>query len=263
MSNEDRVVIELDGVVGVSDIGPRPKDEDFIIAQRVITESGHHLEIAILLDGMGGGVAGEMASESAGSAFIEACAIIADDMEPSTSADERDTSWEMCVIAANRAVEQVANKEGGRSGTTLTGIILMRDEDGRIAWSDLVHVGDSRAYISRRGQATLLSEDHSMTGEMMRAGYIEIHEIEKTHGHNVLTMSLGGPDELEPMIKELNVVKGDMIILCCDGVWGPLHTETGLWLSEESDVKEMSKAMVAEALNRGSKDNCSILIWSI
>lgn len=263
MSNEERVKITLEGAAGVSAVGLRPKDEDFIIGQKIVTNSGNSLEIAVVLDGMGGGVAGERASESAGSAFIEACSVMSEDMHTSTSFEERANSWDLCIIAANRAVESVAKNEGGRSGTTFTGIILMRSDEGKIMWSDLVHVGDTRAYLEKDGQVSLLSEDHSMTGEMVRAGYIELHQIEETHGRNVLTMSLGGPDELKPMIKEIELTSEDNVILCCDGVWGPLHTIEGLWIPEVDDAFEKCQKMVDEALERGSTDNCSILIWSL
>jgi len=263
MSDEDRVNITLQSVFGISKIGLRPKDEDYIVASDILTDSSHNLEVAILLDGMGGGAAGEKASQNAGLAFIEVCEILGAGLSPESEASERHAFWLTCVKTCNMAVEQVAKQEGGRSGTTLTAVIVMRDGAGLPAWGDLVHVGDTRAYVGSGKEFVLHSEDHSMTGEMLRAGYIKIHEIEKTHGHNVLTMSLGGPDELIPQIIELDLFPGDEILLCCDGVWGPLHSETGLWVPQSDDRSKVIEMMVDEALSRGSKDNCSALIWSL
>ena len=71
-------------------------------------------------------------------------------------------------------------------------------------------------------------------------------------------MSLGGPDDLNAQIDTIDLQSGDVLLLCCDGVWGPLHTESGMWLGTMS-----SEEITKEALDRGSTDNCSALFWMI
>lgn len=245
----DRVFVDLSGVDATSLKGKRPKDEDYIIASSV----QNRIEVAVILDGMGGGAAGEKASEYGGKAFVESASL-----SKLTSVKSRRKSLNLCIKAANLAVDNISTEHKSRSGSTITAILVKRGMKGSIKWAVMAHVGDTRAYRIRDGEVTLLSQDHSMTGEMVRAGYIELHQIEETHGKNVLTMSLGGPDELNPQVEEVELTNGDIIMLCCDGVWGPLHTEQGM------EVKSLSSIEIAnEALARGSTDNCSILFWTL
>ena len=53
----------------------------------------------------------------------------------------------------------------------------------------------------------------------------------------------------------------ERFVLCCDGVWGPLHTEEGLWLPDMDE--EVARSMVDEALRMGSRDNCSVLVFDL
>ena len=246
--SEDRISVSLQGVDATSLKGLRQTDEDYIIA----SELGDNVEVSIILDGMGGGAVGDKASENGGKAFLESLKL--SNLE---SKESRKTTLGYCVKAANMAVEKISKEHQSRSGSTLTSVILKRG-DGGIEWAELVHIGDTRVYRIRGDETTLLTNDHSMTGEMVRSGYIELHQIEETHGKNVLTMSLGGPDDLNAQIDTIDLQSGDVLLLCCDGVWGPLHTESGMWLGTMS-----SEEITKEALDRGSTDNCSALFWTI
>ena len=246
---EDRIAINLAKIDAISLKGKRPVDEDFIIAE----DLSNGVQVTVLLDGVGGGAKGEVASEAAGRAFVESVEL--SNLSASKSLED---SLKRCIRAANMAVEKISAESQLRSGTTITAIVAKRGDDDSIEWAKLVHIGDSRAYRVRGGIAELLSEDHSMTGEMVRAGYIQLHEIEETHGKNVLTMCLGGPAELNPQIESIELSQGDVVMLCCDGVWGPLHTEEGMWIGS-LNAEELAK----EALDRGSTDNCSVLLWEI
>jgi len=245
----DRISVNLSGVDATSMKGKRQTDEDYIIASSL----DNNIELAAILDGMGGGAVGDEASESAAKAFLDSVKL--SDLNSSKNHQE---SLSYCVKAANMAVEKISKDHQSRSGSTITSIIVKRSPEGEVEWAEIVHVGDTRAYLIRDGDVTLLTQDHSMTGEMVRAGYIELHQIEETHGKNVLTMSLGGPDEINAQINSIDIKKGDTILLCCDGVWGPLHTDQGMWLGKHSSAE-----ITQEALERGSTDNCSALFWTI
>ena len=148
----------------------------------------------------------------------------------------------------------------GVSGTTLTALVATYD-GGRPSYADLVHVGDSRCYRICEGVPHLLTEDHSVTGDMVRAGYIGIHEIEETSGSNTLTRNIGDRGISSADIYVLDLDYGICFLLCCDGVWGPLHKESGLWLpSGHLCSQASSDAIVEMAIERGSTDNCSVLI---
>ena len=260
---EDRVLVTTPNTFAESVTGLRPKDEDFIISTSYEREDGV-LFCYSLLDGMGGGTSGEKASENAGHAFAEVIEYISRDFTTATLFDQRKKSWDLCVQLANKSVEYVGIVEGGKSGSTLTALLVFKSKDGAVAWSDLVHVGDSRMYYSTANGWNLLSEDHSMTGEMVRAGYIQLHEVESTHGSNVLTMSLGSDNECKPQIQEISLSKDCLVIICCDGVWGPLHNEHGLEVPALAEgISNIPRLMIKDALDRGSTDNCSLLIATL
>ncbi|HJN56109.1 MAG TPA: PP2C family protein-serine/threonine phosphatase, partial [Candidatus Poseidoniales archaeon] len=214
-----------------------------------------------LLDGMGGGQAGEDASEQA--------AVFAVHHIKNTLGEEHmmDTGTRHHLLLesianADTGVRDLAKKIGGgaRCGSTLVVYLVIDGPVGRTC--DLAWIGDSRAYtLSDDGSATLLSNDHSTTGEMVDAGYIELWEISKTPGHNVLSRSLGSPEDEwkggEAVTVELDDV--DALLLCCDGVWGPLHGKNGLVLPEGGDVLD-AEAWVEAALAAESTDNCSALV---
>ena len=258
--DEERVINQIDAVSAASAKGPRPKDEDFILTWEM--EIGDSIVHALfLLDGMGGGKAGEKASEmGAVFAMRHISDVLAE--EHVKNLDARHEMLLESILNADRAVRALAEEigDGARCGSTLVVYLVIDGIEGRTC--DLAWIGDSRAYtLDSDGSATLRTADHSTTGEMVEAGYIELWEVSKTPGHNVLTRSLGCPED-EWKGGEVVAVDTDGIdalLLCCDGVWGPLHGKEGLTLPEGGDVLD-AEAWVVAALSAESTDNCSALV---
>jgi serine/threonine protein phosphatase PrpC len=96
---------------------------------------------------------------------------------------------------------------------------------------------------------------------MVRAGYIHVHQIPETSGNSSLTKNIGDAEGSGPDVVSISPSKGDSFLLCCDGVWDPLHVEEGFWLPTDYEShQEMVEMVVGEALARGSSDNCSALL---
>ena len=250
--------VELGGVPGMfgaSLTGKRERDEDFVAGG----EFGN-VRVAVLCDGMGGGQSGEKASEIAAGGFVKGVGTILRKHSGSWGQESsRHNAYSRVIEICHESVSSMAGG-AGLSGTTLTALVVTYDS-GSPALIDLVHIGDSRCYRVCEDEPSLITEDHSVTGDMVRAGYIEIHEIEETSGKNTLTRNIGDEGGTTADISSLDVRGGGCFLLCCDGVWGPLHTQSGLWVPKGLLCsQESADDMVGTAIERGSSDNCSVLI---
>jgi len=257
MSGPERVdLAEASWAFGASETGKRERDEDYVACD----EFGS-VRVGVLCDGMGGGQSGELASEMAARVFITGVRRIVGELGNSWSDDKaRHEAYAEVIGHCHESVGGISG--GGASGTTLTSVVATFDERGTPS-IDLVHIGDSRCYRVLDGRADLLTDDHSVTGDMVRAGYIQMHEIEETSGKNTLTKNIGDEDSSKADVSTIGSESG-AFLLCCDGVWGPLHGVSGLWLAD-SDIcsQEMAAGMVEKAIERGSSDNCSVLIINL
>ena len=257
MSGSERVdLAEASWAFGASETGKRERDEDYVACD----EFGS-VRVGVLCDGMGGGQSGELASEMAARVFITGVRRIVGELGNSWSDDKaRHEAYAEVIGHCHESVGGISG--GGASGTTLTSVVATFDERGTPS-IDLVHIGDSRCYRVLDGRADLLTDDHSVTGDMVRAGYIQMHEIEETSGKNTLTKNIGDEGSSKADVSAIGS-EGGVFLLCCDGVWGPLHGVSGLWLAD-SDIcsQEMAAGMVEKAIERGSSDNCSVLIINL
>ncbi len=285
LSDDDRVIIGEDsGMYGSSKVGLREKDEDFVCGFKMETTHGWTCRAAVLCDGMGGGERGEDASRIAARTFLDG---IREALGPKpaggllaraarrkarrtansvgstsafTDASTRQQFWRALIGTCHQKVRALS--EGRKVGTTLTALVFSERRRG-VDWCDLIHIGDSRCYrLANSGaECELMSEDDSLTGEMHRGGYIELHEIPETHGHNVLTKSIGMDELPDATITSHKLSSGERFLLCCDGIWGSLHYESGLWLPDSSQTQQgQVDAWTDEALAKGSTDNCSALL---
>ena len=250
--------VDLSGVSnadGASSKGRRDIDEDFIACGQF-----EWARVGVLCDGMGGGELGEKASEKVARRFIEGVGEM-DAMGQELLGDEesRRNHYRSLIESCHELVVTLAGGQG-ISGTTLTAVILISTAKAGVV-CDIVNIGDSRCYRVEGRQGRLITDDHSLTGDMVRAGYIKIHEVEETSGRNVLTRNIGDEGGSRA---DVFTIEGDGLerfVLCCDGVWGPLHTEEGLWLPDMDEG--VARSMVDEALRMGSRDNCSVLVFDL
>jgi protein phosphatase len=133
-------------------------------------------------DGMGGAQAGEVASQMAVEAFDRGLA----DGSPAEA-------LRTIVTEANRRIHALSREDDRRAGmgTTVTAAYVGEDE------VTIAHVGDSRAYLLRRGELTRLTRDHSLVGELMARGKLTEEQAEHHPQRNVITRSVGPEPEVE------------------------------------------------------------------
>lgn len=202
-----------------------------------------------ICDGMGGARAGEIASEMA-------CRGLADIDPAHTDAEG--------LLAAVRDVNRVIL---GRSmqesrlfgmGTTMTAAMAAGDK------LVFVHVGDSRGYLLHDGALRQVTQDHSWVGEMIRRGELTPAEAAIHPHRSVITKVLGTEPEVDPDLFEVEVVPGDRLLLCSDGLSGMVaDADIGDVLRTHEGAQQAADALVKAALAGGGEDNVTVIVVDV
>ncbi|GAB3228717.1 hypothetical protein GCM10027447_21260 [Glycomyces halotolerans] len=216
--------------------------------QDSVYAGAHFIAVA---DGMGGMAAGDLAS-----AIVVNTIARLDEPPPADSvADElADT-----VAEANRAIRHMVaddpSKEG--MGTTLTALWF----DGE--WFNMVHIGDSRAYRLRDGGFEQITVDDTYVQMLVDEGRITAEEAERHPQRSLLLRALGA-SEVEPAFQTLRAVAGDRMLLCSDGLTGPVSdADIALTLQSAATPIEAVESLVTQALEAGAPDNVTVLIADV
>lgn len=233
------------GVYVLSDKGRvRPMNEDsyFVLTQEI--------PLALVADGMGGHKAGEVASALAAEMLSQLAAKRGKkDISVKTA-----VSW---VRKANEAIFKESQKADSKRGmgTTLTMLYFMKT---RVM---LAHVGDSRAYRLRGGELLQLTQDHSLVAELVRIGEITQEQAKDHPYKNIITRALGAEDHIEVDARDMARRPGDLYLICSDGLTSYVSDEElKQTLQNEDALDKKAKHLLNLALERGGRDNITILI---
>jgi len=140
-------------------------------------------------------------------------------------------------------------------GTTVIALLLHHEH------ALFAHVGDSRAYLVRKGFIQQISEDHSLVNEQVKAGMITLEEAKHSNYRNIITRSVGFEEEVQVDILGLLSEPNDIFILCSDGLANAVEDEEmkKIALSAPS-FEEIPKRLIALANERGGDDNITVVI---
>jgi protein phosphatase len=203
----------------------------------------------IVADGMGGHAKGEVASALAITTITRAYL-----HSDSPSLEER-------IATALREANAVIWDEAGRQleaagmGTTIVCGVVVGDE------LIVANAGDSRAYLIRHRQPRQLTRDHSWVGEMVAAGRITPAEARRHKMRNVITRCLGGRADLEvTSYPREQLIPGDALVLCTDGLWGTTADQEIALLVSQFSPQVAADRLVALANERGGPDNITVLV---
>jgi protein phosphatase len=203
--------------------------------------------VLMVADGMGGAVAGEVASRLA----VEAAT--------AAGADEPVTP-EARILAANRAVIEATRENPTLAGMGTTMTLVALGTDGT---AEFAHVGDSRAYLVRDGSMELLTTDHTLVHELIELGRITPEEAEHHPHRHLITRVLGlGPIGVDTFTIDLR--EGDRILLCSDGLNTMVSDLTieGL-LAAGQGVEPTAWALIEQANTAGGLDNTTVLVIDV
>ncbi len=206
-------------------------------------------------DGMGGAVGGAKASKLA----VEAIEKRWKDLPPPVSDRDSIQKWLLeTVNLANQTVWQQAEEDSSVRGMGTTVVVAVQ-ADGNIL--EIAHVGDSRAYLLRDGKPVLLTNDHSVVQEMVRAGRLTEEQARINPYKNLITRCLGHEEKVEIDQTPVEVKPKDWVVLCSDGLPTVLRDEQicdVVGKKHEPDV--VCEELVKQTLDGGAPDNVTVVV---
>jgi len=209
--------------------------------------------LALVADGMGGYEGGQEASRIAAEAIEDVYASVPD--------GDIDASLLAAFQEAHRRIRSYASHhvELNSMGTTCTAVVLA----GRQL--HYAHVGDSRLYLVRDGKISRLTHDHSYVGRLIEQGVLRPEEGESHPQRHILTAALGAGNEIVPDIpvEPVSIKKGDILVLCTDGLWGLLSDKEICAMVAEKKPAEACHELVQMAKDRGAPDNITVQVIRI
>ncbi len=223
-------------------------------------------------DGMGGAAAGDVASRIASETFLKTLTPVKGETPRTATPDAR---LDGAIHAANRAVfEQSRRLPGMRGmGTTLVALLLEISPVATRPALTLAHVGDSRCYLFRADTLALLTQDHSLVEEQLRLGEISAAEAEHHPMRNIITRAVGSQASVEPEIRNLDTLPGDLYLLASDGLTRELSDADMAqafrrFLAREAirnragkpDLTILAQTLVDQANDAGGADNITVLL---
>ncbi|KAF1300874.1 MULTISPECIES: Stp1/IreP family PP2C-type Ser/Thr phosphatase [Enterococcus] len=235
-----------------SDVGKkRNTNQDYAAVFK--NKAGYTL--ALLADGMGGHLAGDVASKQAVHELGDAWA--------QGSIKDSDTAEEWLVEkiqAENTAIFEKGqeNPQMNGMGTTVVAVILFDDQ------FTLGHVGDSRVYLFREGELIQLTEDHSLVNELVKSGEITKEMAANHPRRNVLTRSVGMPGEVEVDVDTHFLAVDDYLLLASDGLTNMVsEAEITEVLASDLVLDEKIQVLIDKANAAGGVDNITVLLIEI
>ena len=143
-------------------------------------------------------------------------------------------------------------------GTTLEAVVII---DNQMIFA---HVGDSRIGLIRNGEYTVLTNDHSLVGALVRAGQLTEEEAQRHPQKNIVTQSIGQADPVEPDIALKTLEAGDFIIVNSDGLTNMVSVEDirDIVLSEVA-LESKVETLIRFANNAGGLDNITVALLHI
>ena len=222
----------------------RENNED---SARIVPELG----LFIIADGMGGHIAGEVASRVAADTLA---AVVASRPTPRRIRDQQDV-MRRAILAANEAVMHEGERYSLQGmGTTLTALRIT----SRTA--TLAHVGDSRAYFVRRKRLEALTTDHTLVALLVATGIIAADHAHEHPDKHLLTQALGTQPEIEPDVFQKRLPRSGRILMCTDGLHDHVPEEEIREIALGPDLDEATQRLIDAANGHGGPDNTTVIL---
>jgi protein phosphatase len=219
----------------------RPEDPSVLAAKGVL---------AIVADGMGGHRAGRIASSMAVATVAE--------IFYGAPRHQQESLAQAFQTANSRIFDEArGNPQLRGMGTTCTALAVC----GELAWS--AHVGDSRIYLVRGGQAYRMTDDHSATMRLVDLGLLRLDEARRHEHRNVLLRALGTQPALEVSVwpEPFPVRAGDCFVLCSDGLYEVVSDEEiATRALAATTAGEACRQLIDSALSRHCPDNVTVAV---
>ncbi|XCS12683.1 Stp1/IreP family PP2C-type Ser/Thr phosphatase [Aeribacillus pallidus] len=214
----------------------------------------HGQILAVVADGMGGHLAGDVASRMTIEHF-EKSWNEAEKMEHPEQAER----WINDHIAeVNEELLTYANehKECKGMGTTFVGAICTE------SFATIAHIGDSRCYLLNKAGFAQITDDHSLVNELVKSGQISKEDAKEHPRKNILLKALGTEQSVDADIKTVGLEVNDYLLLCSDGLSNKVQEhEMESILSSDQSLEEKAKELIRLANENGGDDNISVITY--
>lgn len=227
--------------------GLRSNNEDSVA---VISYDGGRILFAAVADGMGGPVAGEVASRTIINALM-------DELDPALIGSDTEQTMRNAIREANLAVYRLSQDNSDYRGMGSTLVCAAVSSDSFTA----ANVGDSRLYLFRGGCLSRITQDHSLVASLVKSGVITEEQAMIHPMRNIITRAVGIDLTVAPDFYTGTLSAGDILLLCSDGLHGALGSDriAGI-LGKDLPPEELCDELVAAASEAGSTDNISVVL---
>ena len=209
------------------------------------------IHLFAVADGMGGHVAGEVASNVALQAVYD---VVGHARKPRNATQEEELLG-AAVGAANDAVRREAEvRKLDGMGTTLT---VLRVRNRTVVAS---HVGDTRLYLVKPDELVQLTKDHNMVALLVEAGAVA---PERAHTHpdrHLLTRAIGTHPDVEVDTLRAPIPRGARLLLSTDGLHDVVPESEIHRLASQDDLERATRGMIEAANREGGPDNITVLL---
>lgn len=209
--------------------------------------------LAIVADGMGGHLAGDVASQMTISTFKELW-----EQAPTINGPSDAEAWlTEKVKEVNKTVYEhsLTNSECQGMGTTIVGVLVTPN------FATIGHIGDSRCYLLNNSGFKQVTQDHSLVNELVRSGQISKEDAEHHPRKNVLLRALGTEQTVDLDVRTIELEENDVLLLCSDGLSNKISDETlERELLHSKDLSHTADHLVQMANDNGGEDNISIIM---
>ena len=211
------------------------------------------LGLFVVADGMGGHSGGEVASAMAVDSVEDVIS------HPPMTLSPRDLLIHAYGEASRRIFDRAAYEKPELLGMGTTMVLICQ-----LGASMFIgNVGDSRCYLFRRPHLWQLTEDHSLVNEQLRAGLINEEQQKSFVGRNVITRSVGYEREVNVDILERPLTKGDIFILCLDGLTGMVPDAKIAEILGKNPPAQAADKLIDAALAGGGDDNVTVMVVAV
>lgn len=215
-------------------------------------------DVYIVADGVGGNNSGEVASQTAVTEIAE----LVNKYSPNNcnSTEEIFEFFYEALERANDSIYRIGMESADNRGMATTAVIAyVRDLCAYIS-----NIGDSRAYLLRNGTLNRITNDHTYVNELISKGLITEEEAENHSQKNVITKALGTEILAEPDFYKVSMAKGDILMLCTDGLYGEVsHEVMESILNRDVSMNDTCTLLVDEAIKNGGRDNITVICLRI
>lgn len=210
--------------------------------------------VYLVADGVGGGNAGEIASRTAVNEIANY--ISSNPIEQATNKYAVVNYLQDCLDKTNEKIFKQALKYEENKGMATT-VAVVYAKEGR---AYIANIGDSRVYLYRDEALLQLTEDHTYVNTLLKAGIISEEQAAIDDRKNMITKALGAEDTVEPDFFQVNIIEGDIFLICTDGLYDEVsEAEITDIFKVSGSMSDACNTLIEKANANGGHDNITVI----